>query len=632
MMSNDSNENDHSHHSIFNSKSNSVSVEKFLSNDVPSKLPHQVLKNSVENIYENLQDKQSLSNETLSVKPLLNLFQEFLLNFKIKTNKEIKNSSVRRKDVRKEFKIDLLANTLIKNNKTFNLNEFCESEEKFNESDDHIYENLTFDSMKYDNITLPDDDSVVFWLKNLSKNIYIYEDEDPIFYVKRVPSKDYFFNCCSELNFNYYKQKMYCYSSDDLTANELEFSKLIESSEYCDNEHETFTSDERDFIDGWESLTYCDSETDLLGGLLEIFDSYFCDHTTIKQPDPLIHDFIDNQSTQRLQQIKSQEQNFKFINYILSSISLNKIVISYDKCLKINFKNYFFVERRKFRINCAKFPKKKAKRNFGLLSIDTMDKNDCVDDNIKYEINDKIVVECVNENNYEKLWETVGCFEKNNQKEEHIYVALTPLCSVDIDENEWEIDSEFSFQKVSSVHNSDFGESIGLRPVCILLSDVDSNKNQIVYNYDRSQSVFQYTSENHVSYDKNHSLNDHQEQIQQNPTNEKDICLESVVSWKKLLRNVYYCDDEEDVVLNLNLKIFQQEIKQFFFVLQIMTEKVIPIVYQFTDLELENGLELNKELSDTHSLFSNESSALNVSDNNNIIIMIANEITYLKLY
>lgn len=49
-----------------------------------------------------------------------------------------------------------------------------------------------------------------------------------------------------------------------------------------------------------------------------------------------------------------------------------------------------------------------------------------------------------------------------------------------------------------------------------------------------------------------------------------------------------------------------------------MTEKVIPIVYQFTDLELEKCFELNKELSDTHSIFSNESSALTVSiyDNN----------------
>ena len=43
--------------------------------------------------------------------------------------------------------------------------------------------------------------------------------------------------------------------------------------------------------------------------------------------------------------------------------------------------------------------------------------------------------------------------------------------------------------------------------------------------------------------------------------------------------------------------------------LQIMTEKVIPIVYQFTDLELEKCFELNKELSDTQSILSNESSA-----------------------
>lgn len=609
MMSNDSNENDHSHHSIFNSKSNSVCVEKFLCNNVRSSSPHQSLKSSVENVYENLQEiqrKQSLLNETSAVKPLLNLFHEFLLNFKIKT----KNSSVRRKYDRKEFKIELLANTLIKNNKTFNLNEFCESEEKLNECGDHIYENLRFDSMKYDNITIPEDDSVVFWLKNLSKNIYIYEDEDPLFYVKRVPSKVNFFNCCSELNFFYDKQKMNCYSTDDLTANELEFSKLITSSEYCDIEHETFTSDERDFIDGWDTLTYCDSGTDLLGGLLEIFDSYFCDHTTIKHTDPTMHDLIDNQSAQRLQTKNSQEYNFKFINYILSSVSLNKIVISYDKCLKFHFKNYCFVERRKFRINSAKFPKKQANRNFGLLNIDTMENIDCVDDNIKYEINNKSVVESVNENNYEKLWETVGCSVKNIQEDEHIYVALTPLCSVDIDENEWEIDSEFSFQKINSGYNSDFGDSVGLRPICILLSDVDSNQNQIVYNYDRSQSVFQYNSENHLSFDKNQSLNDRLEQIQQPPTNEKDICFESVVSWKKLLRHVYYCDDEEDVVLNFCFKnIPTRDEIMFFFMLQIMTEKVIPIVYQFTDLELEKCFELNKELSDTHSIFSNESSA-----------------------
>lgn len=559
-MSNNFNENDHSHHSIFNSKSNSVSVEKFLCNDVRSSSPHQDLKSSVENVYENLQEiqrKQSLSNESSSVKPLLNLFQEFLLNFKIKT----KNSSVRRKYDRKEIKIEILAKTLIKNNKTFNLKEFYESEEKLNECDDHIYENLRFDSMKYDNITLPEDDSVVFWLKHLSNNIYIYEDEDPIFYVKRVPSKDNFFNCCSELNFSYDKPKMNYYNTDDLTANELEFSELITSSEYCDNEHETFTSDEKDFIDGWDSLTHCDSGTDLLGGLLEIFDSYFCDHNTIKHTDPIIHDLIDNQSAQRLQTIKSQEHNFKSINYILSSVSLNKIVISYDKCLKFYFKNYCFVERRKFRINSAKFPKNRANRNFGLLKIDTMENIDCVDDNMKYEINDISVVDSVNENNYEKLWETVGCSVKNIEEDEHIYVALTPLCAVDIDENEWEIDSEFSFQKINSGYNSDFGDSIGLRPICILLSDVDSNQNQIVYNYDRSQSVFQYNSENHVPHGRKQSLNDCQEQIQQPPTNEKDICSESVVSWKKLLRHVYYCDDEEDVVLNFCLKIFQQEMK-----------------------------------------------------------------------
>lgn len=551
-MSNDSNENDHSHHSIFNSKSNSVGVEKFLSNDVLSNSSHQDLKNSVENVYENLQENQSLSNETSSVKPLFNLFHEFLLNFKNKTN-----SSVQRKDVRKEFKIEVLSNTLIKNNKTFNLNEFCQTEDNFNECDecdDHIYENLRFDSMIYDNITLPDDDSVVFWLNNLSKNINIYEDEDPIFYIKRVPSKDYFFNCCSEFNFNYDRKKMNCFNSDDLIANELEFSKLIASSEYCDIEHETFTSDEKDFIDGWDSLKYCDSDTDLLGGILEIFDSYFCDHTTLQQSDPIIHDVIDTQSAQRLQKIKSHEQQYKLINYILSSVSLNKIVISYEKCLKIHFKNYCFVERRKFRINSAKFPKKKANRNFALLNIDTMEKNDCDENNVKYEINDKNVVECVNENNYEKLWETVGCLEKNNHEEEHIYVALTPLCSVDIDENEWEIDSEFSFQKVNSRYNSDFGESIGLRPICILLSDIDSNQNQIVYNYDRNQSVFQYISENDMSYNEKQSINDRQEEVQQHPTNEKHICLESVVSWKKELRHVNYCDDEEDVVLNFGFK------------------------------------------------------------------------------
>lgn len=560
MMSNDSNENDHSHHSIFNSKSNSVCVEEFLSNDVRSSSSYQDLKNSVENVYENLQDihiEQSLANETTTVKPLLNLFHEFLLSFKLKT----KNCAVK-EDVRKEFKIELVANTLIKNNNTFNLNEFFESEdEKLNECDDHIYENLKFNSMKYDNITLPEDDSVVFWLKNLSKNVYIYEDEDPIFYVKRVPAKVYFFNCCSELNFNYDKQKMNCFQYDDLTANELEFSKLISSPEYCDNEQETF--DERDFIDGWDTLTSCESETDLLDGLLEIFDSYFCEQTAIKQSDHIIHELIDNQSAQRLQTIKSQEPTFKFINYILSSVSLNKIVISYDKSLKFHFKNYCFVERRKFRINSAKFPVKQAKRNFGYLNIDTMDKIiDCSEDSeIKYENNDKSVVKSVTENNYEKLWETVGCCENKKQEDEHIYVALTPLCSVDIDENEWEIDSEFSFQKVNSGFNSDFGESIGLRPICVLLSDEDSNQNQIIYNYDRSQSVFQYNSENIVAYNDKPSVNNRQKQIPHQPTNKNDICLESVVSWKKLLRHVYYCDDEEDVVLNFYFKIFQQKMK-----------------------------------------------------------------------
>ena len=550
MMSNDSNENDHSHHSIFNSKSNLVSVEKFLSNDGRRNSSYLNLKNSVENVYENLQHIESEQSST--VKPLLNLFHEFLLNFKIKT----KNSSAKTKDVRKEFKIELLANTLIKNNNTFNLNEFFESEEKLNEcDDDHIYENLRFDSMKYDNITFPDDDSVVNWLQNLSKNVYIYEDEDPIFYVKRVPSKVHFFNCCSEFNFNYVKQKMSCFESED----ELEFAKLVLSSEYCDNKHETLTADDRDLIDGWDSLTYCDSETDLLGGLLEIFDSYFCENTANKQSLPITHDLIENQATLLIQPINSQEHNFKFINYILSSISLNKIVISYDKYLKLHFNNYCFVERRKFLLNSVKFPNKQAKRNLRFLDINTMENLNSVDDKIESAINDKSVVNSVTENNYEKLWETVGCLEKNIQEDEHIYVALTPLCSVDIDENEWEIDSEFSFQKVNSGYNSDFGESIGLKTICVLYSDEDANNNQIVYNYDRSQSMFQYHSENNVPYNIKESISSRVEQIQQPNNNDNDISNESVVSWKKLLRHVYYCDDEEDVVLNFCFKIYSDK-------------------------------------------------------------------------
>jgi hypothetical protein len=413
----------------------------------------------------------------------------------------------------------------------------CEKEMNFLESsytscledgDNNIYENLEF---YYDENL--ENESLSEWIKNLAYDIEEYENSDNIMFVKSVPSvfsaatrkRSRNFNR-SEVTLNFLRTLWAGETNVNMMSFLLQtFSNLLKTQYTSTVESET-----------------CAVESNLLRRKnLKLANS---------------NNAVDKEK-------KSYQQ--KFVRVILS-ISLNRGVICYNKSLKF----YFALAHSRVLFNLPTSPIKSIcviKRHFLLNSValfrDASEEKEFYK-NLKHilvkqksnSVYESVAnVEKTSENIYQPIWKCQSVVVVSDEQRmicENIYAQLNNItCAAD--DNEWEIDDEFSFLNgASPISLNDISmanQQNVFNTIWILYSDENPEYNKIIYD-SALISTLDALKENNRDDVNNYDISATVQQSQSEVVkiDESRIPHDSVEAWKNLIRHPMYLEDEEDVV------------------------------------------------------------------------------------
>lgn len=416
--------------------------------------------------------------------------------------------------------------------------------------EENIYENLNFNFLRdwNENETVLENDALRCWLLQLSFEVEDYECSD-IMITKCIPSKHESILCTFEDN---------------------NMKKLTPQSE-SDSALEQYKLDilNKCFTSIWRQ----ESETEVLNGLYGLLNDVF---STYFKRNAAAH--VDNQKSASLEvnsqkstrvkkrrktheAVREDKKTIQKLETFILSATLSRLTITYDKCMKFYFALessqtllFFDAEISKI-ISYSRCIAYNNKRRLGISSRNDLKQftttlkqilnkseklrkldNTSIDDAVKREQ----VVE--QENIYQSIWKwQTDC--KSAIRCENIYAPLDFI--VELDEQDWVIDPEFSFvdsknNKIASLKENMFNT------VVILYSNENPELNKIIYPSTAS-------NKERIAQPLLAQINDEASQsssrmIQCSESSTDLVEFDSVTAWKHLIRQPYYLEDEEDFV------------------------------------------------------------------------------------
>lgn len=409
----------------------------------------------------------------------------------------------------------------------------------FSCDEDNIYENLNFSFQSWQqDETVLENDSLHNWLKMLYSDVEDY-DSDDIMITKSIPG--------------IHKNRMCSFDTEDfITQNVTNTDSVLEKFK--------FEIVQKCFMAIWKQ----ESENDILNGLYlflnDIFATYFRRNNSNNNNTANI--VINNDKLSEVELLKTPSEVYdssfksrdkktvqKLENFILS-VTLNRILITYNASLKF----YFALDSAQvFQVYGAdivklwKLYRSTLLNNPKLLKADKRELrvflrtlsyifrqkklSKAIESEVKIEQEEKIIAQV--ENIYQPIWQWT-----------------TDCKSVQIHDEDWEIDTEFSFFNAKN-EKQNTSENM-FKTICVLYCNENPDLNKIIFSYNSSSII----SCNETKFDitENEKLSDPKNMIQLHDSSygDEEHEFSSVTAWKDQIRLPFYAEDEEDLIMSEN--------------------------------------------------------------------------------
>lgn len=493
-----------------------------------------------EHIYENVERVAKNKHRSLS---------EFVSNLKSKTK------DLNLKKYAKILKPKMIDKPLIYETRSMNYAGYIDEDSYSPCLEENIYENLNFNFVGdwIEDKTVSENDALRSWLLQLSMNVEDY-DSNEIMITKCIPSK--------------YK--------NILCNFEAESPRRSTSQSHADLMLDQYKLDilNKCFTAIWKKET----EDEILGSLYvflnDIFSSYFIRNNVSKMSN--VRPPTLKKRRKRPEKIygtvlckKLDKKTIQKLETFILSVTLNRLTITYDKCMKFYFalitsetrwlfdreasrilkytRLLVIHNRRRLELEDRQELRKFLKTLKLILSRSLRKKSEKIIE--KSSSNDVVDCEQVivkEENIYQPIWKWhTDC--KSVIRCEAIYTTLDFI--IELDEQDWEVDSEFSFVKSRNVTSS-LRENM-FDSVCILYSIENPELNKIIYS-NKSSSILNKKLSPATSSEKNVEATPSKHVIHRTEVTSNVPELDSVIAWKTLLRQSDYLEDEEDLVRNVS--------------------------------------------------------------------------------
>lgn len=412
--------------------------------------------------------------------------------------------------------------------------------------EENIYENLnfTFQHNWSENEIVCENEALKSWLEQLTFDTVDYETNE-IMITKCIPSKHKNILCNFEASPTYVE--FIGKVSDDPNVNSTLEQYKLDILNKC-------------FAAIWKQETETEVLNNLYVFLNDIFSSFFKRNATQVVTAKIVQTTTSKVKRRRknrenvdgtaLCKTRDKETIQRLETFILS-VTLNRLTISYDKCMKFYFalescqtlcflgsettKLFKFVRfnhsflKLKTRKDLVRFLKQLQLIfvNRALIEERKETKSvESIDDELSVK---EIIVE--EENIYQPIWNWHSDSKSLDE----------------LDDNDWEIDSEFLFFSAKSQRHFSPHENM-FNTVCILYSEENPELNRILYQYKSSSNIIndkvEETSTSGACDEESEVISTAQKSESRLDIHEPD----SVTAWKILLRQPFYCEDEEDLV------------------------------------------------------------------------------------
>lgn len=459
-----------------------------------------------EHIYENISVRRNRSISDLLIK--------YMRKFKPKMIENDKNLSLMSAKTFQSY-CEILYNENEENEQNFTYLP-CHEE--------NMYENVNFNFQICweDDENVMKNESLFNWLEMLSSDTEAYESTDMMM-TKCIPSRNKNVTCSYNMN---NQADFVTHSANDFALDQYKLSIIYK----C-------------FSAIWQQ----DSENEILnslyGFLNEIFAAYFkksssygpmkaVENEIKNKKNVQLSKMCENSSSNYMPAYKSVDKkiNRKLETFILS-VTLNRLTITYSESLKFFFAlehsqafQYFDVKPSKLIKSYWNSPN--TNREF-ILTLKLIFSNRSRQNNsIKYQPT------AVEENIYQPIWKwQTDCNGMIRNDDDSVKILS------DTDDQDWEIDSEFSFVDVKVQKSQMYN------PITILYSIENPELNRIIYSLKSTQ----LSKEDNTNKTFHLPVNDGEAQLGiALPIH--DVEYNSVSEWKNLLKQPFYLEDEEDVV------------------------------------------------------------------------------------
>ena len=429
--------------------------------------------------------------------------------------------------------------------------------------EENIYENLNFNFLRgwNDDETVLENDALRNWLQQLTTNVEDYDCSE-IMITKCIPSRNKNILCTFEASATGKMPQ----TGPDLMVDQYKLDIL----------NKCFTA-------VWK----CQSEDEILSNLYiflnDIFSSYFIRNATLhhQKNESIKMNNLRSPTVKKRRRRpekvygtvmckKIDKKNVQKLETFILSVTLNRLTITYDKCMKFYFAlevpqaSWLFRGEvtqivkycQPFIINNCRWLElrnRKELRNFirslRLILCNRFSIKNLIKEDVHEKFNDVVNREQVitkEENIYQPIWKWhTDC--KSVIRCDNIY---TPLNFIgELDEQDWEIDSEFSF--VDSRNTFLTLKENMFDSICILYSNENPELNKIIYSPNSSKIINECNDKflplTVIKTDNVATIHS-KDVIQNNESPSKLVEFDSVTAWKHLLRQPYYQEDEEDLV------------------------------------------------------------------------------------
>lgn len=421
---------------------------------------------------------------------------------------------------------------------------YCENETDHTDysylpSPENIYENVQFNyhDCWADDEIISRNDSLSSWLKALSSDAEAYESTDTMMMTKCIPSRNENVTCSYSMSGRIDSSMTH---AANLALDQYKLSVLNK----C-------------FAAIWQS----DSENDILSGLLFVLNDIMEIAQEKVESSENVQCLESNSNYMPAKRI-DKKLNQKLETFILS-VTLNRRLITYSESLKFFFaleqsqsRQYFIVKPKRV-LNCY-HRRCQSLDNVATLKLILSNRTSRTINKSSHLSIDS-VKPIVDENIYQPIWDCNGMI-RNDENE--IFKAFA-----ESDDQDWEIDTEFSF--VNPTEGRIHKPNEMYQSVLVFFNTECPELNRIVYLQKATQIDKQISVENRPSDER---------ESQSGIVSSVNEC-NSVLDWKELLRQPFYSEDEEDMVRDIIRIVWFLNPKTFKIILQLMSTNDLETIH-----------------------------------------------------